>query len=468
MAVKVTYRIRSSKGLSKKSDEYVTLHARLTDGRKADVSNATPFSIPFKYWDDKNGRIKDSVVLKDETTVKYLEELEVNLKNLRISLITDYTTKAAYSKSDMELCMNQYMESLRMPVTTIPSDIVEYLTYCINGMKDGSRRNKGERYDLNTIKAWNSFKLLMKSFCEYYLDTEKKKLVWEDIDVHVYNHFLTFLEKTGYMKKTINKYIVSFKTIVSFALDDEVHSNTKATQKFYKVSVREDEQAYKAYLTDSESQALYEFALKKDSMECKVRDVFLSGVYTGQRVSDYKKLDASNFTLTKKGTRVVELIQEKTNKKVVIPILNDNLLAIAQKYNFDFPEVNDQVLNRYIKKICKKLSKTVPSFEELLPTVLTMKEKEKEAKGKVFYRRDKQGRPLKHKYDLIMSHTARRSCITNLYLTGQFDTKQLMSISGHKTEKNFYEYLCCSDETIAEEIDKKMKLLQSKTNEDLF
>lgn len=468
MAVKVTYRIRSSKGLSKKSDEYITLHARLTDGRKADVSNATPFSIPFRYWDDKNGRIKDSVILEDEKTAKYLEELEAHLKNLRISLITDYSTKSTYSKSDMALCMSNYMESLQMPVTTIPTDIVEYLAYCIDGMKDGSRRNKGERYDADTIKAWGSFKLLIKTFCEYYLAKEKKKLGWDDIDVHVYNHFLSFLEEKGYMKKTINKYIVSFKTMVSFALDDEIHSNAKATQKFYKVAVREDEQAYRTYLTDSESQALYALALEEGSMECKVRDVFLSGVYTGQRISDYKKLDESNFTRTKKGTRVVVLTQEKTNKKVIIPILNDNLLVIAKKYNFDFPEVNDQVLNRYIKRICKRLSETVPSLQELLPTVLTMKEKEKEAKGEIVYEKDKQGRPLKHRYDLIMSHTARRSCITNLYLTGQFDTKQLMSISGHTTEKNFYEYLCCSDETIAEEIDKKIKALQSKTNEDLF
>lgn len=43
-----------------------------------------------------------------------------------------------------------------------------------------------------------------------------------------------------------------------------------------------------------------------------------------------------------------------------------------------------------------------------------------------------------------------------------------MNISGHTTEKNFYEYICCSSETIAEEIDKKLRDRPDKTNEDLF
>ena len=50
------------------------------------------------------------------------------------------------------------------------------------------------------------------------------------------------------------------------------------------------------------------------------------------------------------------------------------------------------------------------------------------------------------------SHTARRSCITNLYLRNIFTTAQLMAISGHKSEKAFNEYICCSSDEIADRI----------------
>lgn len=45
----------------------------------------------------------------------------------------------------------------------------------------------------------------------------------------------------------------------------------------------------------------------------------------------------------------------------------------------------------------------------------------------------------KPKYELIQTHTARRSFCTNAYLQG-LDTLDIMAISGHKTEKSFLRY----------------------------
>jgi integrase len=44
------------------------------------------------------------------------------------------------------------------------------------------------------------------------------------------------------------------------------------------------------------------------------------------------------------------------------------------------------------------------------------------------------------KYDLITSHTGRRSFCTNMYKRG-LPTLMIMSISGHKTEKSFLKYI---------------------------
>jgi hypothetical protein len=46
----------------------------------------------------------------------------------------------------------------------------------------------------------------------------------------------------------------------------------------------------------------------------------------------------------------------------------------------------------------------------------------------------------KMKWEMVMTHTARRSFCTNMYLRG-IPTPTIMSISGHRTEKNFYKYI---------------------------
>ena len=67
---------------------------------------------------------------------------------------------------------------------------------------------------------------------------------------------------------------------------------------------------------------------------------------------------------------------------------------------------------------------------------------------------------------MISTHTARRSCITNLYLSNRFSISQLMSISGHKSERAFNEYICCSSEEMADMIAEIAK--KNQPSVDLF
>jgi integrase len=49
------------------------------------------------------------------------------------------------------------------------------------------------------------------------------------------------------------------------------------------------------------------------------------------------------------------------------------------------------------------------------------------------------------KYELITTHTARRSFASNLYLKGSA-SRVIMKITGHKTEKSFMQYIKVSNE----------------------
>lgn len=327
------------------------------------------------------------------------------------------------------------------------ADVILFLENFLEGIKNGRIKNGAENYTLNTCKVWSNFLGILKRFIQI------SPFTWKDINKALADRFVSFMEKNGYMVTSINKYIICFKAMIQNAMDQELHNNLIALRAFSKKKIQETDKAKEIYLTKTELQALYEMPL--EGLKDKVRDVFLVGCYTCQRFSDYARLEKENFTTTAKGTKVVRIVQEKTGNDVVIPILNDNLLHIAEKYGYDIPKVNDVILNRYIKQILKELSSTVPSLARKERTLLTMKEREKEKQGLVSFERDNKGYVIKPRYELVSSHTARRSGITNLYLSGNFDTYQMMSISGHRDEKTFYEYIKLSSDEVADSIAQK-------------
>lgn len=341
------------------------------------------------------------------------------------------------------------------------ADVILFLENFLEGIKNGRIKNKAENYTPNTCKVWSNFLGILKRFIQI------SPFTWKDINKALADRFVSFMEKNGYMVTSINKYIICFKAMIQNAMDQELHNNLIALRAFSKKKIQETDKAKEIYLTKAELQALYEMPL--EGLKDKVRDVFLVGCYTCQRFSDYARLEKENFTKTAKGTKVVRIVQEKTGNDVVIPILNDNLLHIAEKYGYDIPKVNDVILNRYIKQILKELSSTVPSLARKERTLLTMKEREKEKQGLVSFERDNKGNVIKPRYELVSSHTARRSGITNLYLSGNFDTYQMMSISGHRDEKTFYEYIKLSSDEVADSIAKKMdERKEAISNERLF
>ena len=418
-------------------------YCKTQDGRKVketldSISSAIDNLISQGIYDKARiDEVVEAIVFREERERQRIQEEEERQEQERLRLIKEQEEEAR--KADVILFLENFLE----------------------GIKNGRIKNGAENYTLNTCKVWSNFLGILKRFIQIYPFT------WKDINKALADHFVSFMEKNGYMVTSINKYIICFKAMIQNAMDQELHNNLIALRAFSKKKIQETDKAKEIYLTKAELQALYEMPL--EGLKDKVRDVFLVGCYTCQRFSDYARLEKENFTKTAKGTKVVRIVQEKTGNDVVIPILNDNLLHIAEKYGYDIPKVNDVILNRYIKQILKELSSTVPSLARKERTLLTMKEREKEKQGLVSFERDNKENVIKPRYELVSSHTARRSGITNLYLSGNFDTYQMMSISGHRDEKTFYEYIKLSSDEVADSIAKKMdERKEAISNERLF
>ena len=330
------------------------------------------------------------------------------------------------------------------------NNIKTFLIEYVEGINKGLvRGNNGEKYTPNSIKIWNQFKRI---FLEFY---NKRPFDWQDISQVIADRFISYLEDDcGYMRSTNERYISLFRTLVRIAEKKGIHTNHIAKSVFHIPPVREQDKAKEIYLTKEELLALYD--MKLSGLEEKVRDVFLIGCYTAQRFSDYSRIDEHCIGTTPKGTRIIKLAQVKTKAQVVIPILDPKLETLLKKYDYNVPCLNDVVFNRYIKEICHRLSETTPSLANKERTKLNKKELIREQKArkesKELFEYDEQGIPVKPRWELVSSHTARRTAITNMFLCGNYTTGQMMHVSGHKKEKTFYNYIKLSLDEFADNV----------------
>lgn len=460
---------------SDKRDAPVTIWARVRTTND-DIRIPTDESIIASQWDKKAGMPRSVNKNLEPERYEKVHKLSARLSDLRERLLVHMDQLQTKGKSITAKSLSDFIAMEAVTEEAIPTAIGKYLEWLIAQMKSGSFKHGSERYDSDTIKVWNNFKNVFSRFEKEYEDRTGKVLLWDTLDKVTMDAFVKYLEDYGYLTKTINKYVICLKALVQYAYNHNLHDNLKCLKGIQKLKEVEGCATTKCYLNEDEVQSLYEMELPEGSLKCKVRDVFLIGVYTCQRVSDYGSLRPSNFSMTTKGTKVIRIVQEKTGNSTVVPILNGNLQKLIEKYHYDIPHISDVIINRYIKNILMDLSENVPSLRTPVRTILTLKEKraieasqkDEDVSKRIEVETDSEGNVVKRKYSLISTHSARRSGITNLYKSHLFNTRQLMSISGHKTESSFYLYISESADELADEIAAIMEKAKKESNEELF
>ena len=413
--------------------------------KSAGKANKSVWDFMPKSTKEMVAKIDDAITLAMEQPECTKESVEAAVNNVRFAYTLEREKKAK--------------EAEKARKAKDDADVMLYLSQLIEGMKNETAviergQNVGEKYTKGTIKSYTNIQKILQEFLA------GRSLYWKDITKAWTIRFVNYMEKRGLMKKTVNRYATTMKAVITRAYEDGKHNDPKASKYFVKRKVDDTDKAAEIFLSADEINGLYRMELS--GLKEKVRDLFLVGCITCQRVSDYSTLRRENFTTTANGVDVVKLRQQKTGKTVTIPILDSKLRDIAEKYNYSLPNVSDVLINRYIKEICKELAKDVKSLNEELPTNLTMREREMEESGKATYKRDDMGRPLLPRWAMVRTHTARRSGITNLFISNKFNLMQMMSISGHSDIRSFKEYIRLSDEQMAEEI----SLING--NDDLF
>jgi integrase len=174
------------------------------------------------------------------------------------------------------------------------------------------------------------------------------------------------------------------------------------------------------YLNISEITLIENLDLSNNARLDKVRDLFLIGLNTGFRVSDWNQVVPENIKITDKDNAYIEIIQTKT-KTIAITPLRAIVKDILTKYDNQLPVISEQKFNDYVKELCK-----LAGITKKIKTTSTIE--------------GGQQIDFFEKWEMVSSHTGRRSFATNMFRDG-VESRIIMRATGHSTEKNFKKYL---------------------------
>ena len=159
-----------------------------------------------------------------------------------------------------------------------------------------------------------------------------------------------------------------------------------------------------------------------------VKYIFLFQNSIGCRIGDIPHFKVNDMNFDKE-TQLVSWIQQKTDKRVSVP-LNDIGGFIFKKFSSGksltqplFPKISQQKFNKQLKNLLKdlKFNRMISRPRRVGSDLVDVNEK-----------------PL---WKLISSHSGRRGFVKNSIDMGNMDYQTIMKLSGHKTFSEFSKYI---------------------------
>lgn len=427
--MKINFIVRSDK-----RGQPATVYLRYSESRLINKEVSTPEKIYPEYWSGKQGRLfKPNIAYNTVFTQQAKVETEGRLNELRQFISSSrLSLKQDVTKEWLNLTVDRYYNRIQGG-----ENINGYITRVFAEMKSGVRLNGSRRFAANTTRSYSVFKNAFSEYQGIYSDVRKRyfekrniqlrrlrPLNFNDITTDFFSDFMSYCNEKGFRPNNTSMLIQRLKTTMRMALDEGLHNNTEFKRRGFSVHKQPIENVY---LTEDEVRLLFNLDLSFDKTMEKVRDIFLCGCYTAQRYSDFSNYRKENIK-TYSGNKVLEFNQTKTGEKCIVP-LRPEINIILKKYDYTLPFVRYQTLINMIPIICQKAG-----LDEM-----------------VSYEEYKGGFRLKKqvpKYELIKTHTARRSGATNMYLAG-IPTLDIMKIGGWKTESSFLKYIKVTKEQTA-------------------
>ena len=177
----------------------------------------------------------------------------------------------------------------------------------------------------------------------------------------------------------------------------------------------------KVIITQRELDKIESLDLKEKSYLENVRELFILSCLTGLRYSDYSRINKQHIKEDEGNDKVLLIRQQKTNEIIEIPLTNRAVLITDKIVSGKVHAISNQKMNMYVKELCK-----LAEIDELFE-VFKFIGKNKSVE-------------LKPKYELITTHTGRRTFATNLLAKG-VPSEVVMNFTGHRDYRSFSKYV---------------------------
>jgi len=417
--------------LRNKNDETTSIYA-LYQLKGKRFRYSTREKIPSKYWSDNKMCALKSLgraeAHKINTKLRKVRRLIYDIEAEYLAKNEPLTEKDLRARLDEDLFgikkKEDHLEILEDAILA-EKKITNFNKYIDVFIK---RRADDSNFSAGTIKVYRRFKTQWKRFCKRKF--KGKRFDFDELNIPVLEAFKTFLmnHKSNYSDNLIDKMIRTCKVILNDATERGHNSNMEYKSKIFSHAQKP---ADNIYLTRSELKKIEELDLSDHAQMEMHRDIFIIGAYTGLRYSDFSRIGKRNITtVTDKEdqpVRVIKIFMKKVNSYVYIPIhpTVERLLKYHD-YNLKQYKITNAVMNRHLKLIGQKAG---------IDDGVT----------KVVYRSKKGVKTRHKKYELITTHTARRSFATNAYKAG-VPMLNIMRVTGHKTSQAFLKYISFDDE----------------------
>ena len=287
-----------------------------------------------------------------------------------------------------------------------------------------------------TRKKYETIRFNLKSFRDWKRNHGLPffDVTFDYLDEEGLQSFVDYLRDVKkYVNTTIRKDVVMLKVVIRFGYRKRYHNNNMF--EAFKPALKSAPKKV-IFFNRKELEKLTKYEIPKDKLYLiRVRDVFLFQCYTGLRYSDLANLKRCDVH-----ERYIEVTTIKTVDSLRIE-LNTHSKAILKKYEpFDFkdgmalPVVSNQKMNQYLHELCQMVG-----FDEEIRIT--------------YYRGSQRFDEIKKKYELIGSHTGRRSFICNALSMG-ISPQVVMKWTGHSDYKAMKPYIDVCDDINAEAMKK--------------
>jgi site-specific recombinase XerD len=345
----------------------------------------------------------------------YHEQKRIELKDL-----VDYVKESGINRKNkkeqgwVKACIDEYYKRGQYKKDTLLTYIDRFIAELPNKKIDKT----GKSYTDGTIRNYKTFRNTIMAFAGH-----AKKTDWEfdDIDKKFYENFNDYLTLTkGFTKNTVGNMVKHFKTILQAAKEAGLYTNTIKIPKIA-------EEIDNIYLNVEELNKIQQLDLSASEHLSKYRDYFIIMCWTGVRVSDLSKVINAPVE-----NDMITIIQQKTDVKVVIPVCH-KITELLKKYRGTDLNITTK-FNEYLRDIaCRAGIKDEITISKTVAGKRVNKTVEK--------------------WNLVSSHTGRRSFATNAYIIG-CPSITIRKITGHKSEVSFIRYIKLSEIEHAEKMKK--------------